>query len=152
MSEQICANCGVTFKTKKLFNEQIMMDGKVHQFCSKICAVTFLMESEENDSDSLHQENNLVRSPGFSAGQSHAGGVAVKSARIVNAYGTYIQIFGIVIGVLSVIGGFSIARQTGSSTWYWVGIIVGLIEIAVFAVQGALFRMIANYVIARLEN
>ena len=83
---------------------------------------------------------------------SHSMQVAIKSAKIVNAYGTYIQVLGIVIGVVLIVGGFYLAHQSGSPAYAVGGIIVGLLDIAAFAVQGALFRMISNYVIARLEN
>jgi hypothetical protein len=85
-------------------------------------------------------------------GSSQATRVAIQSAKIVNAYGTYVQVIGIVIGLIIVIGGFILASQNQSIIYGIVGFIVGALDIAIFAVQGALFRMISNYVIARLEQ
>jgi hypothetical protein len=84
--------------------------------------------------------------------KENASQVAIQSAKIVNAYGTYIQIFGIALGVITIIGGLALANSGGSATYGWLGLIIGLLEIAIFAVQGALFRMLSNYVIARLEQ
>jgi hypothetical protein len=84
--------------------------------------------------------------------QSNEKRIAIQSARIVNGYGTYIQIFGVVIGILIIIGGFLLESQTGLAIYKIAGVIIGLLDIAIFAVQGAVFRMISNYVIARLTE
>jgi len=83
--------------------------------------------------------------------QSDAARIATQSARIVNGYGTYIQVLGIIIGATIIVGGFILASQNNSITYGLIGLIVGALDLAFFAVQGALFRMISNYVIARLE-
>lgn len=84
--------------------------------------------------------------------QRNAARIAIESARIVNAYGTYLQILGFVIGALIIIGGFKIAHDLHSWAYGFAGLILGLLDIAIFAIQGAIFRMVSNYVIARLEN
>jgi hypothetical protein len=87
-----------------------------------------------------------------SVNKENASFVAIQSAKIVNAYGTYIQIFGIALGLVTIIGGIALANSGSSSAYGWIGLILGLIDIAICAVQGALVRMISNYVIARLEK
>jgi len=86
------------------------------------------------------------------AGRSASADIAIQSARIVNAYGSVIQVIGIVVGVIIIVGGFVLAHSSSSGLIAVVGVVVGLLDIAIFAVQGALFRMISNYVIARLEQ
>ena len=100
--------------------------------------------AEKNKLENFHPIDQKV--------QSNEKRIAIQSARIVNAYGTYIQIFGVVIGILIIIGGFLLASQTGLVIYKIAGVIIGLLDIAIFAVQGALFRMISNYVIARLTE
>lgn len=83
---------------------------------------------------------------------SHESRIAIESARIVNVYGTFIQVVGIILGILCMVGGFWLDSQLYSSVYKVMGIISGLLFIAGSAIQGALFRMIANYVVARLKS
>ncbi len=78
--------------------------------------------------------------------------IAIQSARIVNAYGTYVQIVGIVIGVLIGLLGCWLASSAHNFVIAVGGFLLGSLDVAAFAVQGALFRMISNYVIARLDS
>jgi len=96
--------------------------------------------------------NSNVSSSNDYQNSGDAARIAVQSARIVNGYGSGLQIFGVILGLLTIIGGFVLSGSSGSSAFAWVGIIVGALEIAIFAVQGALFRMLSNYVIARLDK
>ena len=57
-----------------------------------------------------------------------------------------------IVGVLMIIGGILLAHQSGTFAYAFVATVIGLLDLAIFAVQGALFRMVSNYVIARLEN
>ena len=82
---------------------------------------------------------------------SNSARIAIESARIVNAYGAYIQVIGMVFGGVIVIAGFVLAHTSGSAIVGLVGLVIGALDVAIFAVQGAIFRMISNYVIARLE-
>lgn len=84
--------------------------------------------------------------------KSHSASVAISSAKLVNAYGTYIQIIGILIGIVIAIGGFWLSSQTGSPAYTVGGVLIAALDIASFAVLGALWRMISNYVIARLSE
>ena len=84
--------------------------------------------------------------------KENASQVAIQSAKIVNAYGTYIQVIGIILGILVIVGGIYIAVQSKIFAFAIIGIVIGTLDIAIFAVQGALFRMLSNYVIARLEK
>ncbi len=101
------------------------------------------------DSDELQFEN--YAEPAQVARKGDAAPVAIQSARIVNGYGTFIQVLGIIAGISIVIVGFVLASSLHSAVFALVGLIVGALDFALFAVQGALFRMISNYVIARLE-
>ena len=83
--------------------------------------------------------------------KENASYVAIQSAKIVNAYGTYIQVIGIIFGVLVILGGIILAIQTKIFALAVGGIVAGTLDIAIFAAQGALFRMLSNYVIAKLE-
>lgn len=83
---------------------------------------------------------------------SHSASVAISSAKLDNAYGTYIQIVGIVIGIGFGIGGSWLTSQTGSPAYAVGGNLISALDIASFAVLGALYRMISNYVIARLSE
>jgi hypothetical protein len=109
------------------------------------------------DSKSNLTTNNLsTSSPRLSSNFdkkniSNSARIAIESARIVNAYGTYLQIVGIVLGIIIIIGGFFFAQKSHSVVFAVSGLIIGLIDLAIFAVQGAIFRMVYNYVIARLE-
>ncbi len=83
---------------------------------------------------------------------SHSAHIAISSAKIVNGYGTLLQVIGMILGVVIAIGGIIVARGTGYVLYGVCGVIIGLFDLAIFAVQGALFRMVSNYVIARLEG
>lgn len=79
--------------------------------------------------------------------------VAINSARIVNGYGLFIQIVGSLLAGLILIFGLS---QPGvypkDSTVMIVSVVVSIGLVLGYLVLGAFFRMISNYVIARLEK
>jgi len=106
-------------------------------------------EDNYNDFTRIGRAGHLV---GEYQGPQDSKRIAIESAKIVNTYGAILQIFGIIIGVLVIIGGILLANSTGTGSFAFVGIVLGLLDIAIFAVQGAIFRMVSNYVIARLEN
>jgi len=83
---------------------------------------------------------------------SHSAHIAISSAKIVNGYGTLLQVIGMILGVVIAIVGIIAARDTGNVAYGLGGAFIGLLDLAIFAVQGALFRMVSNYVIARLEG
>ena len=78
--------------------------------------------------------------------------IAINSARIVNGYGSTFQIVGMVIAGIEVIVGILLAKSLGNFLVFLVAAIIAAITVAIFAVQGALFRMISNYIIAKLED
>jgi len=84
--------------------------------------------------------------------QSQEVKVAIQSARIVNSYGSLIQVVGVIFGVINAAAGFYLTNYSGNPAWVVGGVLFGLIVIFLCAVQGALFRMISNYVIARLKD
>jgi hypothetical protein len=84
--------------------------------------------------------------------QSQEVKIAIQSARIVNTYGSLIQVVGVIFGIINAVGGFYLTSYSGNPAWVVCGVLFGLIVIFLCAVQGALFRMISNYVIARLKD
>ena len=84
--------------------------------------------------------------------QSHEARIAIESARIVNTYGTLIQIVGRVFGLVNAASGFYLASNSGNVGWAIGGVLFGLVTIFLCAVQGAVFRLISNYVVARLKG
>lgn len=80
--------------------------------------------------------------------------VAVQSAKLINVYGIVIQILGILAGIASIF----------VSVWYyedWMGgigraiiggILAGSLIAFLLAVQGAAWRMIANYVLVKTSG
>ena len=135
-----CNDCG--FEQKQL---SVMR-------CSSCGGSSFDFNNEPRQSKQSQRDLAPDKKVHSSENHNHSTKVAIESARIVNGYGSVIQIVGLVLGVLTIIGGFVLAHQTGTGSWNWIGIIIGALEIATFAVQGALFRMLSNYVIARLET
>jgi len=82
----------------------------------------------------------------------HSAVVAVRSAKIVSGYGTFLQVVGAIVGVGCIVSGYLLTHHYGSKEYVIGGVAIGLVDFALFAVQGAVFRMIANYVIAQLDN
>jgi len=105
--------------------------------------------SSNPKTEGIHNNSNVNTSPPKI--ESFARRTAIESARIVNGYGTFIQVIGVVVGVIIIIGGFLLAASSSSPVFAVLGIAFGILDIAIFLVQGALFRMLSNYVIARLE-
>jgi hypothetical protein len=101
-------------------------------------------EKIENNSNKITEDKKVHK--------ENAITIAISSAKIVNAYGTYIQVFGIIFGILMIFGGIILSFQTKTLILAFGGVALGALDIAIFAVQGALFRMLSNYVIARLEK
>ena len=109
--------------------------------------------SKQENGDSPTSRTRVLDS-GHSRGArtSHSAAIAISSAKLVNAYGTYIQIIGILIGIVIAIAGFLLSSKLGSPAYAVGGVLIGAADIASFAVLGALYRMISNYVIARLSE
>ena len=131
MVKKICPKCGESYSS----------------FWSSNCLNPVCIGVIKSNGDLLSENNNASIPV-----HSHNVNIAVKSAKIVNVYGTFLQVVGIIFGVLIIICGFFIARTSSSFLIAIGGIILGLLDIAIFAVQGALLRMISNYVIARLGS
>ena len=116
-------------------------------------------KSEKKEIKTASNQDSDNQSPAFLTNRveikptrSDSARIAIQSARIVNAYGAYIQIVGIAVGILVIIGGCVIASSVHLAWIAFIALIIGLLDIAIFAVQGAIFRMFSNYVIARLED
>jgi hypothetical protein len=83
----------------------------------------------------------------------HPAAMAIKSAKIVNAWGSGLQIIGFIVGLIYIVlGGYIGMQMDNILGGIVVGTVVGSIFIAFAAFQGALLRMVANYIIARLSR
>lgn len=67
--------------------------------------------------------------------ESLAQRLAIESARIVNGYGTFTQVIGVLVGVIIIIGGFLLAASSSSPVFAVLGIAFGILDIAIFIVQ-----------------
>ena len=137
-----CTNCGKPYRADKLKRCPSCAAGEV-----KFSPIT-----EPNFSEPSTVTAFASAPPRVKSSSSNASRIAIQSAKIVNGYGTVIQVIGMILGVLMIIGGILLAHQSGNIAWVFVATVIGLLDLAIFAVQGALFRMISNYVIAQLEN
>ena len=137
-----CTNCGKPYRADKLKRCPSCAAGEV-----KFSPIT-----EPNFSKPSTVTAFASAPPRVESSSSNASRIAIQSAKIVNGYGTVIQVIGMIVGVLMIIGGILLAHQSGNIAWVFVATVIGLLDLAIFAVQGALFRMVSNYVIAQLEN
>ena len=137
-----CTNCGKPYRADKLKRCPSCAAGEV-----KFSPITKPNFSEPSTVTAFASAPPRVKSS-----SSNASRIAIQSAKIVNGYGTVIQVIGMILGVLMIIGGILLAHQSGNIAWVFVATVIGLLDLAIFAVQGALFRMVSNYVIAQLEN
>ena len=146
MTYKVCNKCG--HQTQSMNTTSCIKCGESN--------FNHVNEEKPEEMDLLSEPNSetLKRFASHTAKESkgkHAR-IAIESAKIVNIYGSYIQIIGIVLGVCVAITGLWIASKLSNFGYAIGGILVGALDIAIFAVQGALFRMVSNYVIARLED
>jgi len=128
-----CHKCGRIYRADKL---------KQCPGCATSSPVAPLANQSANASVTQTESKKIA---------SSSSRIAVESARIVNGYGTFIQVIGIIVGIIIILGGFSIASSAHSLVIAILGLVIGLLDLSFFAIQGAIFRMISNYVIARLE-
>ena len=136
-----CTNCGKPYRADKL------------KRCPSCAAESINSQiTEPNFSEPSTVTAFASAPPRVKSSSSNASRIAIQSAKIVNGYGTVIQVIGMIVGVLMIIGGILLAHQSGTIAYAFVATVIGLLDLAIFAVQGALFRMVSNYVIARLEN
>jgi hypothetical protein len=98
-------------------------------------------------------DGHFSSSEDFAPSPRNSSDIAINSARIVNGYGLFIQVVGSILAVLILILGL------GQPGVYPKSSMVMLISIASavgmllgYLVLGAFFRMISNYVIAKLEK
>ena len=85
--------------------------------------------------------------------QGNSSSKAIQSAKIVDSYGTYIQFAGVVIGAIYFISIWWLGSQFGNGfSGFIAGLLIGILIIAIAIVNGALYKMISNYIIAKLEN
>ncbi len=158
MSSVSCIKCGGTsFVHDQTLLEEAHKNFLESENAPKAKPVTFTPKQAAGVSPSstlVNPDDAPTRKPFLENKKtsSDAARIAVESARIVNAYGAYIQIGGIILGFFIFVAGIYVAHSSGSAMYGLFGLIFGAVDIGIFAVQGALFRMISNYVIARLED
>ena len=149
-----CAKCGqkLTFRKTALSNPPSCMTclnlEAMHQNSSDIDA-----EEPASIADTSKRDE-LMSNTSASTGKllSREARIAIESARIVNTYGSLIQIVGVVFGLVNAGGGFYLTNYSGDVVWVVGGVLLGLVVIFLCAVQGALFRMASNYVVAILKD
>jgi O-antigen/teichoic acid export membrane protein len=78
--------------------------------------------------------------------------IAIKSAKIVSKYGTTVQVIGRVIGAVLLLAGALFSIRSANPISFLLALIVAALIYGLILVQGAIFRMVANYVITRLEE
>jgi|688.fasta_scaffold139879_2 hypothetical protein len=149
-----CSKCGqkLTFRNTALSNPPSCMSclnlEAMHKDSSEIGS-----EEPESIADfSKGDESMSSISASSDKLLSREARVAIESARIVNTYGSLIQVLGIVFGLINAGGGFYLTNYSGDVVWVVGGVISGLAIIFICVVQGALFRMASNYVVARLKD
>ena len=137
-----CTNCGKPYRADKL------------KRCPSCAAAESINSpiTKPNFSEPSTVTAFASAPPRDKSSSSNASRIAIQSAKIVNGYGTVIQVIGMIVGVLMIIGGILLAHQSGTFAYAFVATVIGLLDLAIFAVQGALFRMVSNYVIAQLES
>ena len=149
-----CSKCGqkLTFRNTALSNTPSCMNclnlEAMHQNSSEID-----IEEPESISNSSNRDESMSNSSA-STGKllSREARIAIESARIVNTYGSLIQVVGVVFGLMNAGAGFYLTNYSGDVVWVVGGVLLGLAIIFLCAVQGALFRMASNYVVARLKD
>lgn len=80
--------------------------------------------------------------------------VAAQSAKLVNIYGIVIQILGILAGLTSIFLSVWEYQDFLGGVWQAIlaGIAAGALVAFLFAVQGAVWRMAANYVLVKVSG
>lgn len=149
-----CSKCGqkLTFRNTALSNPPSCMTclnlEAMYQNSSEIDIEE--PESIANSSNGDESMSNTSTSTGKLL--SREARIAIESARIVNTYGSLIQVVGVVFGLMNAGAGFYLTNYSGDVVWVVGGVLLGLAIIFLCAVQGALFRMASNYVVARLKD
>ena len=149
-----CSNCGqkLTFRNTALSNPPSCMT------CSNLEAMRqnsseIDVEEPKSISDSSKKDESISNtSASTDKLPSREARIAIESARIVNTYGSLIQVVGVVFGLMNAGGGLYLTNYSGDVVWVVGGVLLGLAIIFICAVQGALFRMASNYVVARLKG
>jgi hypothetical protein len=128
-------NCGIPLQTH---------DGSCSR-CKKTIPAHRLKTVASDAGISTHSGNSFH-------GKSSAD-IAINSARIVNGYGLFIQVAGSILAGIILILGFAqpgVYPKSSITTLTCTAVAVALI--LAYLVFGAFFRMISNYIIARLEK
>ena len=77
--------------------------------------------------------------------------LAIEAAKSVIGYANLILIIGTLAGLLLIVVGILSATSNDSPVYAILGLVGGLLIILISLLQGALYRMISNYVIAKLD-
>jgi len=101
----------------------------------------------------VNQSNSPQVQPWSSIKNSYAT-LAASSARTVDSYGSAIQVVGYIVAVLTFIGFTFVWGPENDSKvlGFILGIVVGSLTAWIYQVLGALYRMIANYILFRTSH
>jgi len=141
-----CTECGRTYNAKVLDR-------------CPVCALPRLKADDREETveaapvKSSPQADKRVERSAWSSKKSHYASITKEQAKIVNGYGTVIQVLGIILGVIVLIATvirFNNTQQT------FLGVIVGLVLGGIVVISsiiaGAIYRMVSNYFMFKVEN
>ena len=143
---KICLNCKAEEKDKNATK------------CKSCNRESFEYKYSDQESDIVNELKKIQKDPAWATSPSRypkkkefskSIKIAIESANIVNSYGSFLQIIGIVVGVFWIILGIIASKEDG--LYVILGLTIGGLTIAISVVQGAFLRMISNYVKAKLE-
>lgn len=101
----------------------------------------------------LGTRNTADNSQSNTPAMSNYGRVAASSAEVVNAYGTWIQVAGGILGILVFLGvWYTFIQQYEGEKGFLIGLIIGIYIFLSNLVFGALYRMISNYVLFKVRG
>lgn len=173
----VCSSCG---KPKSLANSDIELDiseseesdfqaryerenadkryelWKVSEGISTQSQVTNTERSTIKTSDSMGNEEQIAQKKQyvFSSDKASRAKVARQSANLVNTFGAALQVFAIVVCMSILILSTWLSAQVNGNyvPGLLVGIVISSILLFIYASIGALYRMIANYILFKTSD
>lgn len=147
-----CLNCGRQYNPKVLKKcpvcqtAHLQSQAPIPSSSAELGSVSSSFTAGNRDSSNPSPKNSFEK--------DEYGRVAKNSARIVNSYGFGIQVFGVVSGIIVFLY-FSFAfgdSYGGRAQYIFLGLIFGAITIGANLILGALYRMLANYVLFKTSE
>ena len=147
-----CLNCGRQYNPKVLKKCPVCQTPHLQSEPPAASESSATNSVGSTSRDVPHREAWTVSSP--STSKSEYGRVARASAKIVNNYGLGIQILGWISGVIIFFFvAFSYGDSYSSRTGYvLMGIVAGAATVIANMILGALYRMLANYVLYKTTD